>query len=189
MGVPVSTAVYTAGEYAIGSAVEADIDAIITEMNGSIDADNLAAGAVGTSAIANDAVDANKIKDGVVAETHMEYTYTGGVKMWRCGPNFVGSSEGGRMARVSKSVTWDGTGTNSVTFTYATDCADGNPAFTDLPTLLGLPVVGSVEDLADTILSSHITAASATAITFEFEDCSGISTATVTIQFGVAGPV
>ena len=189
MGVPVSTAVYTAGEYAIGSAVKADIDAIITEMNGSIDSDNIAAAAVGTAAIANDAVDANKIKDGDVAETHMEYTSAGGVKMWRCGPNFVGSSEGGRMARVSKSVTWDGTGTNSVTFTYATDCADGNPAFTDLPTLLGLPVVGSVEDLADTILSSHITAASAAAITFEFEDCSGISTATVTIQFGVAGPV
>jgi len=187
MGVPVSTAVYTAGEYAIGSAVEADIDAIITEMNGSIDATNLAALAVGTAAIANDAVDKNKIKDGDVAETHMEYTSTSGVKLWRCGPNFIGSGEGGRVARVSKSVEWDGTSPDTVTFTYATDCIDGDPGFTAVPSFLGAPLVVSVHAATSQILTHRVTVSTNLLVTFEFTYTSG--TDTVTIQFGVAGPV
>jgi hypothetical protein len=186
MGVPVSTAVYTAGEYAIGSAVEADIDAIITEMSGNIDADNLAEGAVGAAAIANDAVDKNKIKDGDVAETHMEYTSTGGVKLWRCGPNFIGAGEGGRIARVSKTLDWV-TSPQTVTFTYEDDCLDGHPAFTAVPSLLGAPLVTSVSSDNAQILTHRVTVSTSLLITFEFTWTAG--TEEVTIQFGVAGPV
>lgn len=193
MAVPVKTGDYAAGAYAIGSGVEGDVDAIIAEMDGSIDADNLATNAVSTVKILNDAVDANKIKDGDVRETHIDYDEdTSGMLVIRAGPNYVdagNSRSGRRLAFVSKSVTWDGTGTNSVTFTYASDCVDGDPAFAAVPNLAGIPVVASVEALVDTIYSYEVTASSAAAITFEFTDCGGFSAATVQIEFAVSGPV
>jgi hypothetical protein len=190
MGLPVITGTYTAGQNAVGTDVQTDLQDIIDELDQNIDSTNLAANAVTTSAIQNDAVTAAKINDGDVRETHMDYSEaTDGAKVVIYGPNMVSSSNGMRIARVSKSVTWGGTGTNSVTFTYASDCTDGDPSFSATPVLLGLPVVSSVEVVGATIATYFVTASNSSAITFTFTDNAGNSSATVQIEFGVMGPI
>ena len=87
---------------------------------------------------------------------------------------------------MSKTVTWDGT-PKTVTFTYADDCVDGDPAFTAVPTLLGAPIVASVEDAGAQILTHYVTVSTNLLITMELAYTDG--TDTVQIEFGVAGPV
>lgn len=190
MAVPTKTGDYTAGAYAVGSDVETDIDAIIAEMDGSIDSDNLATNAVTAIKIAADAVDANKIKDGDVRETHMDYDEdTAGAIVIRGGPDYAdkgNSRSGRRLAFVSKSVTWDGT-PKTVTFTYASDCVDGDPSFAAVPNLAGAPIVASVEDAGAQILTHYVTVSTTELITMVLTYTD--DTDTVQIEFAVSGPV
>jgi len=192
MAVPTlsASAGYDAGKPAVGPTVRSDLEAIQTEMDGNIDGDNIKDGVVINAKLGAGSVTTDKIASNGIREANVLFGETGsGVLAPRIGPNY--NSEGGtnsapRLAMVSKEVTWGGTTPDSVTFTYATDCIDGDPGFSALPHLLGEPVVASVE-VQDAVFTTYrVTASSASAITMEFA-YGGASTATVQIEFGVMG--
>lgn len=181
---------YDSDTYADGSTVKADIEAIVAEFNGSVDTINIANAAVTSAKLAANSVTTAKIGANAVRDAHMNYSQDdSGALVWRNGPTHVGSS-GGRIARVKKpGVDFSAGDPLNVTFTFATDCEDGNPAFTAAPTLLGSPVVTASDNAtaADVILGSRVTTLDNTQAIISI-DHNG-SAATVTIEFGVAGEV
>jgi len=131
---------YAPGTAADGAAVETDLTAIVTELNGGLDSTNLENSAVTTAKINNAAVDSNKLGTAAVRNTHVDYTSANsGALVDRAGPNYAGAN-GRRRARISKTFTRSGSD-ETITVTFATDCVDGNPAFTAAPTLDGMPVL------------------------------------------------
>lgn len=191
MGVPTlsDSAGYAEGKPAVGPTVRLDLEALQTELDGNIDRNNLKDGEVITAKIAAAAVDSTKLATNSVREDHAFFGETGaGMLVPRLGPSY--NSEGNtnscpRLVMVSKEVTWDGTTPDTVVFTYANDCVDGNPAFTAVPHLLGAPVVASVEAVGDVFTAYNVSASTAAAITIIFAHTS--SSATVQIEFGVMG--
>lgn len=176
------------GEGADIDALEVDIDAIYTLVNGNLDKDNIAANAIEVSELAASAVTASKIAADSILEAAMDYTSgSNGVEVWRTGPNYVGT-DGGRIARVKKTGVDLSTGSpKSVTFIYATDCSDGDPDFSDAPAFSGTPMVTASDDAtaADAIFAARVTASTYAQCTIEIQY--GYSIATVTIEFMVAG--
>jgi len=187
---------YDAGDNAVGATVEADLQTIVSEFNGSIDAANLNTNSVTTVKISNSAVDSNKLAAAAVRQTHVDFTSgNSGLEVWQTGPTHVGSS-GGRIARVRKTdVVYDGTASpQTITFTFATDCVDGNPAFSAPPTLLGPPIVtaSSAATADDMVLYAYVTNLTAALVTMEvYYDigATGNLATTVTMEFGVAGAI
>ena len=180
---------YAAGANAVGPTVYADLQTIVAEFNGNIETVNIADDAITTALINNDAVNNNKIIADSVRQSQATYTTTNsGMLVAQAGPNYSAGGGGVRIARVSKSVEWDDDGSNDVTFTYENDCVDGNPGFYSTPTLLGMPIVASVETVNDTIATAFVTASSKTAISFTFTE-QVTSSAVVQIEFGVMGPI
>ncbi len=177
---------YDAGVDAAGPTVKADLTTIVTEINGLLDGTNIADNSITGDKLTSDAVTHNEISPNAVREAHVDYSQdNSGVLVWRCGANYVGSN-GGRIARVNKSKTWTGS-PEQVVVTFATDCEDGNPGFSEAPTLLGAPVVSGGAAAVDAITSCYISAITATTVTLE---CTyGASVAAINIQFGVAGKI
>lgn len=191
MGVPSlsDSAGYAEGKPAVGPTVRSDLEAIQAEMDRNIDRDNLKDGEVITVKLAAAAVDSTKLGTNSVYEDHVFFGSSGGGLLCpRVGPNY--NDEGGvssapRIAMVSKEVTWDGTSEDTVVFTYAADCVDGNPAFTAIPHLMGAPIVVTASGTINQITTWECTQTSAASITFDFEYGGG--TGTVIIEFGVMG--
>jgi len=197
MGTVTLTGDYVAGNYAVSEgdpSLKNDLDLIVAELNGNVEAVNISNGAITTTKLADDSVDSAKLKDDAVLETHMDYTLaSSGVLAVQCGPSYTGAS-GLRIARVSKDVTYDGTASpQTVTFTFATDCVDGNPAFSAAPTLLGPPVVvdSTSASINDSITHVYVTSLTSSLVTMDvyYVNAGGNLATTVTMQFGVAGPV
>lgn len=185
-----TTAHYDAGANAVGGNVLDDLNSIKTVVNGNIDTGNIATNGVGTAEIANNAVTNDKIIANAVRQSQATYTTSNsGMLVAQAGPNYGAGGGGVRLARIRKSVEWNGTGTNSVVFTFASDCIEGNPGFSDTPSLMGLPVVASGEVVGATILTANVTSANSSQITFTFTDVATNSTAIVNIEFGVMGPI
>jgi len=185
---------YAAGENADGDIVYVDLFNIIDEFNGSIESDNIANNAITTDKIANGTVTSDKLSGSSIKEANMDYTqYGSGAKVWRCGPNYVGTA-GGLIARVQKTISFTATTNEEGPFTFnlndaTTDCVDGNPAFHNsaAPTMLGAPVVtgSTVAHENNAILSVRITAIDEGSIVMYIAH--GATAADVDIEFGVAG--
>ena len=150
MGVPSlsGSGNYVGGDNAVGETVWADLTELSDVLTGNVGAGNIATNGVATAHITNSAVDNTKIKANAVRESHVLFGSSGGVLAARTGPNYVGGGSP-RLARVSKTYTTTGAATEEVTVTFASDCADGDPAFTSAPTLLGQPTLQNNEDTAD----------------------------------------
>jgi hypothetical protein len=186
MGIITITAgAYDPGDNAAGPTVEADLQTIVDEFNGGVETANLADNAVTTDKLATGAVTNPKLGSAAVREANVDYSQdNSGALLWRCGVDYVGA-DGGRIARVNKSYTWTGS-PEQVVVTFATDCEDGDPAFTAAPTLLGAPVVKGAAAV-DALITCYISAITTTTATLE---CTyGGSVAAINIQFGVAGPI
>ena len=191
--VTLSTGAYDASDPAVGATVESDLAAIVAEVNGNIEAVNIKAGTITSTEMAASSVGATNIANNAVRQAHADYTSgNNGLEVWQTGPTHVGAS-GGRIARVRKSVIYNGTTPQAVTFTYATDCIDGNPAFSATPCLTGPPVVVSGSTGVNACITRcRATATSSTAITIEIHydaGASGTMTDTVVMEFCVAGPI
>lgn len=186
------TRAYTpaAGEAADVDLTMAEFDALGNILNGNIETANIKDLNVTTAKLQASAVDSTKLANGAVRETHMDYSSANsGVEVWRTGPTHVGTA-GGRIARVRKTgVTFTGDGPDSVTFTFATDCVDGDPAFSAAPVMMGQPIVTASDDPteADAITHARVTTLDMTQAIIEIGH--GYSTADVTIEFCVAGAV
>lgn len=182
---------YEADDNADGTRTSDDITVLVSEFNGNIDASNLANDAVTTDKIAGAAVNVGKLASLAVRNANIDFSEAAdGVKAWQFGPNFPGSF-GGIIARVKKEdAAWTGAGPETIVFTFADDCADGNPGFSGIPTLLGGPILtaSSSAHNDDSITTHRVTSISISACTIEIGHV-GSSTATVTLEFGVAGPV
>jgi hypothetical protein len=178
---------YDPGVNAVGGIVRADLEAIVKELDGSLDTTNLAANSVDTSQLAADAVESAKIADANVLEAHISYASSTGVLVARTGPNYAGGGSP-RIAVVSKELTWAGSSPESVTFTYASDCAYGDPAFVSTPHLMGAPVISSTSPGSTSQITQWVvTASSSTAISIDFT--TGDGSETVTIEFAVIGAI
>ena len=192
---------YQSGKPAVGTTVRADQNAIINQINGNIDRNNLQDGEVTNAKIANNAVDTNKLATNAVYEDNIYFGETGGgALVVRCGPNYPqdgSTASAPRMVRCSVSYLgvvagagWetetDGIGPHN----FSTICTDGNPAFTGTPTMLGTPVVtandGVDADLPDIIA---VNAISATQITLAIHYPAGATVQTFTLEWGMLGPM
>jgi len=144
------------GTVASGTQVMANFDAVKNVVNGGISADNLAAGAVTNPKIASSAVDTGQLAAGAVTEAKMDYTSAGsGVKVAQVGPDYGGAS-GIRLARAILTCTIAGATTTLQSFEleWATDCLDGDPAFTSVPVILGWALVDPGTHGTPTVITS-----------------------------------
>jgi hypothetical protein len=176
------------GDVANWTSLKADIDDIVGEINGSLDADNLAANAVESAKIAANAVTSAKIAAANILEAAINWTSAGsGVEAWRTGPNYVGAN-GGRIARVQKSITTAAATEESFTVTFASDCVDGDPAFSAAPTLLGAPSFRKDTD-DETLVPDQVWIKTISSTTCVFRILRADATAqTLVVEFGLAGP-
>jgi len=188
MGLVTGMNTFTAGTTATASEVNTNFTKITDELNGSIEAANIADGAVSTAKIANSAVDANKVGAAAIRETHVDYTSANsGVKVPRV-PGYLGAN-GGTLAVVSHTFTRDGTDFEELTIGLTTD-ANFSPAtaptFTAAPTPAGAPCIVSADE-ADIIVGWGVMALSASSMTL-YLALNGDSTNEVTVSMLLWGP-
>lgn len=179
------TADYTAGEFAVGKDVYADIKKLTVEFNGNISADNFADPALISLDFADGAVDSNKLAEKCVIDSKVDLTEANdGALVWTNGPNHL-ENEGGFICRVRSTFSWDGTSPDVINI-YWRDFVDGNPLFINPPVMIGSPVVIAAA-AADVLTSCRVLDLSSFKIQIE---CNyGGGTGEVTMEFCVAGGV
>lgn len=178
------------GEAANINALESDINALYTLVNGYLDKDNIAANAIEASQIAADAVVAAKIADANILEAAIQWaSASAGVEAWRTGPNYVGAN-GGRIARISIATTTAvSVTTETFAVTFATACEDGDPAFSATPIAMGMPVFISAGADDNMPTQTYFTAMASTSCTVRVVYAASSATGVAaTVDFCVAGP-
>ena len=184
---------YVAGDFAVANDVYNDLIGITTQLNGLLDATNLATGACTLDKLATNSVDANKILAGAVRETHADYSDTNdGLLAARVGPDYFASSAGGRLAFLNAAITRsNGTTTEDFTINLLTagNFVHGAPGFSASfdPYLLGCPTTES-STANHLILGSRVTAMTNASMTVELE-FAGISDTDLTINGALWGAV
>lgn len=183
---------YQSGKPAVGTTVRADQNAIINEVNGNINRDNLQDGEVIAVKLANNAVTAAKLDDNSVYEANVFFGSSGGGLLCpRVGPSY--NDEGTtpsapRITMVSHSFTFPASTSFDITIPIdGTNCVDGAPAFQATPHLLGTPVIifdtATAADMPDQVWVRTITTAN---VVMRVER-SGSTANAVIIEFGLMG--
>lgn len=150
---------FTAGTTAVADEVDAELNQILLDYNGGIDAVNLADNAVTNIKILNSAVDGNKLANTTVKEVHMNFQFTDGPKVWKFGPNYPASGAELRICPVTYTVTSPAAaGTLStvdvpITFNTGSFCTYGNLTWATgtLPELMGEPYANDASAADDDI--------------------------------------
>jgi len=164
--------------------VDANNAAIVAVVNGGLDDTNLANnGITASTKIKDGTIDAACMGTGVVRQAQIDYTAASlGPLVAQTGPNYVGAN-GARLAWVSKSITPTVVTEEDYTFTFASDCISGDPAFTATPAV-GCPTFirntdveaempdawwfKSVTSTTAVLRIKYYTTAAATAMTVQF---------------------
>ena len=185
---------YAAGANAVGQTVSDDIQTIVDEFNGNVDTVNLKASAVTAAKIAAGVVDNTKLAADSVRQSQATYNNTNtGMVVAQCGPGYGSGNGGFRIARVQKTgvtLSTASSSTQTVVFDIdGADCAEGSPGFSAAPTMLGGPIVTASDspNAVDRIIEYRVTAISSTEISIEIKHNG--SSADVTIEFGIMGPL
>ncbi len=131
---------FASGTQAIGTEVIANFQAILDEVNGSIEDANIAnASITGSTKLKAASVTSSELSVSSVHEFQMHFDASGlGVLAARVGPNYRGTT-GGRLSHVFKAVTTTANSSpQTVSIVYADDCVDGPPGYATRPTSGGI---------------------------------------------------
>lgn len=179
------TADYSDGSFAFGEDVYEDMNRIYTEFNGNIQAINLATNAVGVSQIKDGAVSAGKLATPCVtnAKWAIEELSLDGILAWTFFPNYPGSG-GGLIARFLITTPLS-SGASPKKITYVLNGVDGFPAFSEIPTFLGAPIVYDSVGVV-VVTAMRVTDKSVGNVTVEY---TYTGNGTVSAYFGLAGGI
>ena len=181
---------FTNGTTADADDIETLKTNITTQVNGSLNAANLADGAVTTAKLAAAAVDATKLGNLSVLEASIDYTSANsGPKVVRIA-DYAGA-DGAIIAATNHAFIRNGTAQETLTITFATSMAYGDPGFSAAPIPLGGPILtdgtGSVA-AADEIQGYFITSLTNLACNITI-NLQGATATGLTLNMGFLGPV
>ena len=151
------TYTFASGSTAVASQVNQNFTDVKNVVGGHIDDDNISpAGITGSTKLKDGTVTAAKLASEAVIESKADYAYANsGLLVVRAGPSYWGDG-GVRMARVVRNITIAGATTTlqSYQITFASDCPDGDPAFTAAPTIFGVTLVDPGTHSAPDVITS-----------------------------------
>jgi len=167
-------AAFPDGTLAVGTEVDAEIDQILAEFNGNIDAVNLGALAVTTAKLQAQAVDSAKLANLAVRHAHVDYTITNsGPKVLQYGPGYGAAANNGMMVcMVEYSITSPGApGALDAVLNFSTGAAPiisipfGTLTWAVAPSIYGVPICKTISAGVDVEVADQIRFAANTVTT------------------------